>query len=51
MPPPSARQFGSTPHGRLSDDALSLFTAALIAEAGITLDQTAINAVNAQMNN
>jgi peptidyl-prolyl cis-trans isomerase D len=35
----------------ISADAMSLFTAALVAEAGIHLDQTAINSVNARMNN
>ncbi len=35
----------------ISADAMSLFTAALVAEAGIRLDQTAINSVNARMNN
>lgn len=34
----------------LSQDALTLFTNALTNEAGITLDQTAINAVHAQFN-
>jgi peptidyl-prolyl cis-trans isomerase D len=34
----------------ISQDALSLFTNALTAEAGITLDQNAINAVHAQFN-
>jgi peptidyl-prolyl cis-trans isomerase D len=34
----------------IGQDALSLFIGALSAEAGITLDQTAINAVNAQFN-
>ena len=32
----------------LSADALTAFTEALTAEAGISLDQSAINAVNAQ---
>ncbi|MEN9409340.1 MAG: hypothetical protein RL216_1314 [Pseudomonadota bacterium] len=34
----------------LAQDAFSLFTNALSAEAGIQIDQTAVNAVNAQMN-
>jgi len=34
----------------LAQDAFTLFTDALSAEAGITLDQAAINAVNAQFN-
>ena len=34
----------------IAQDAFSLFTNALTNEAGITLDQTAINAVNAQFN-
>lgn len=34
----------------IAQDAFSLFTNALSNEAGITLDQTAINAVNAQFN-
>ena len=35
----------------ISDDVLALYTAALTASAGITLDQAAINAVHAQINN
>lgn len=35
----------------ISDDAMQMFTSALIAQAGIKLDQTAINSVHAQMNN
>ena len=35
----------------ISDDVMALYTAALTASAGITLDQAAINAVHAQMNN
>ena len=34
----------------ISQDAFAAFTAALTAKSGITLDQTAINAVHAQMN-
>jgi peptidyl-prolyl cis-trans isomerase D len=34
----------------IAQDAFALFTNALTAEAGITLDQTAINAVHAQFN-
>ena len=32
----------------IAQDAFTLFTSALTAEAGITLDQAAINAVHAQ---
>jgi peptidyl-prolyl cis-trans isomerase D len=35
----------------VAEDVFSLFTGALTAEAGITLDQTAVNAVNAQLGN
>lgn len=35
----------------IADDVLQLYTSALTAEAGITLDQAAINAVNAQITN
>jgi peptidyl-prolyl cis-trans isomerase D len=35
---------------QLAQDAFTLFTNALSAEAGIQIDQTAINAVHAQMN-
>lgn len=35
----------------ISDDVLALYTAQLATKAGITLDQTAINAVHAQMAN
>jgi peptidyl-prolyl cis-trans isomerase D len=35
----------------ISDDVMALYTAALTASAGITLDQAAINAVHTQMNN
>ena len=35
----------------MSGDAMALMTRALMAEAGITLDQAAINAVHAQMEN
>ncbi len=35
----------------ISEDVMALYTAALTASAGITLDQAAINAVHAQMNN
>lgn len=35
----------------ISADAMALFTAALVADAGITLDQAAINSVHARMNN
>lgn len=34
----------------LSQDAFALFSNALIAQTGVTLDEAAINAVNAQMN-
>ena len=35
----------------ISDDVLQLYTRALTAEAGISLDQSMINAVNAQITN
>jgi peptidyl-prolyl cis-trans isomerase D len=35
----------------IADDVLQLYTSALTAEAGISLDQNAINAVNAQITN
>jgi peptidyl-prolyl cis-trans isomerase D len=35
----------------IADDVLQLYTTALTAEAGISLDQNAINAVNAQITN
>jgi peptidyl-prolyl cis-trans isomerase D len=35
----------------ISADALSLFTAAVVADAGISLNQAAINSVHARMNN
>ena len=35
----------------ISDDVMALYTSALTASAGITLDQAAINAVHTQMNN
>lgn len=46
------REAISTNAGRaIGDDVLTLYTASLTASAGITLDQAAINAVQAQMNN
>ncbi len=35
----------------IADDVMALYTSALTASAGITLDQAAINAVHTQMNN
>ena len=46
------REAINTNAGRaISEDVMALYTSALTASAGITLDQAAINAVHTQMNN
>ena len=51
MPVPAAieRLVGLQAQQAIAGDAFAAFTAALTAEAGITLDQSAINAVHASM--